>query len=190
MDVAHVLPRRDVPPHADRGDATRPGDADTAGRSPTRAATPSAVASIHLIDDSLNKFYTLKDLEVVEASDKWFVRKVAPPGSDTLLDWLDEHRSRPGLHGVAAVQGPAWEYATVVIDHQHDGDKWTVAALESADDDALGGAVAVGDTLRRSELLNAVGAQGYEAFGVHVEGEDTPDVREVFYLKRSTGGSA
>ena len=57
----------------------------------------SVLGSIHLIDDSLDKFFTLADRPLIEQSDQWFVRKVAPAPSGTLLDWLDTRAaaSRP-----------------------------------------------------------------------------------------------
>lgn len=53
----------------------------------------SATANLHLLDPSLDKYFTLDDLPVVEASDRFFLRKVAPGRSDSLLDHLDRRVS-------------------------------------------------------------------------------------------------
>jgi hypothetical protein len=64
------------------------------GPMPYPGPQATAVANLHLIDDSLNKFFTIADRDAVERSDKWFVRKVAPPASDALLDLLDARDAR------------------------------------------------------------------------------------------------
>lgn len=76
--------------------ATRHGaDSELGGTMPYPGRSPSRFASIHLIDDSLDKWFTIADLPVVERSDKWFIRKVAPPVSDSLLDELDRRARLP-----------------------------------------------------------------------------------------------
>jgi Core-2/I-Branching enzyme len=65
-------------------------DTPSVGAEPYPGRLPTKMANFHLIDDTLDKFYTtIDDLAAINASDKWFVRKVAPPQSDTLLDSID-----------------------------------------------------------------------------------------------------
>jgi hypothetical protein len=66
------------------------GETTNGGPMPYPGRRASLVANLHLIDDSLDKFFTIDDLAVVEASDRWFLRKVQPPESNSLLDRLDE----------------------------------------------------------------------------------------------------
>lgn len=76
--------------------ATRHASDNAAGGvEPYPGRPPSLITNFHLIDDSLDKFFTIDDLEVIESSDRWFLRKVRPPSGDTLLDWLDARSSEP-----------------------------------------------------------------------------------------------
>ncbi|WP_281981757.1 beta-1,6-N-acetylglucosaminyltransferase [Thalassorhabdomicrobium marinisediminis] len=47
-------------------------------------------ANLHLIDPSLCKWYSEVDIETIETSDKYFLRKVRTGTSERLLDWIDE----------------------------------------------------------------------------------------------------
>lgn len=48
------------------------------------------MANLHIIDQSLSKWYTIDDWEEIDNSDKLFVRKVNTKRSKTLLDELDK----------------------------------------------------------------------------------------------------
>jgi hypothetical protein len=140
--------------------------------------SPSSMANIHLIDDSLDKFYTLKDLPQIDGSAKWFVRKVAPPGSDDLLDRLDDRVSRTWTGPTFAK--PVWTYVTLVMRRGVDDEMWTVADVEGSVDDL----VAVGSRLARVEMLTILGKAGYEAFGVRSSAGAARPTEETYYLKR------
>lgn len=139
----------------------------------------SALANFHLIDDSLNKFFTINDLPAIEASTKWFVRKVAPPGSDALLDHLDAGRlGVPTRRPESSVEIPTWTYATVTVGDP-DGDATReVIDVESGSADLAD--LVLGRRHTRLELLDLLGTHGYEAIGVRASDRDAV---ETYYLK-------
>lgn len=49
-------------------------------------------ANFHVIDPSLAKWYGIDDLNVIQGSDKFFIRKVRTESSSELLDWIDANR--------------------------------------------------------------------------------------------------
>lgn len=53
-------------------------------------------ANFHIIDPSLTKWFDENDIPLIQASDKFFVRKVRSETSDRLLDWLDANRLSHG----------------------------------------------------------------------------------------------
>lgn len=50
----------------------------------------SLLANIHIIDETMTKWFTIEDFDRVKMSDKLFVRKVSTQHSGTLLDKIDQ----------------------------------------------------------------------------------------------------
>ncbi len=66
-----------------------PQAAGTEGIQPHRGQHVPDMANLHLIDAALAKVFTLEDLSALQASDRFFVRKVTTERSTPLLDRLD-----------------------------------------------------------------------------------------------------
>lgn len=62
------------------------------GLQPYQGRGTFRMANLHIIDQSLAKWYTLEDWEEIAASDKFFVRKVDTSHSASLLERLDKER--------------------------------------------------------------------------------------------------
>lgn len=60
------------------------------GPEPFPGAGTYRMANLHHVHPSLSKWYSIADLDEVEASPQWFIRKVRLPESRGLLDYLDE----------------------------------------------------------------------------------------------------
>lgn len=64
-------------------------------------------ANLHLIDPSLSRWFDEGGIEQIEASDRFFLRKLCSGQSDRLLDWIDRTRlcAGPNQPGMAADNG-------------------------------------------------------------------------------------
>jgi hypothetical protein len=124
----------------------------------------------------------LKDLPLIESSAKWFVRKVAPPGSDGLLDRLDERVVSETRSGPTFAK-PVWIYVAVVLRRVADDGTWTVVDVEGHLE-GVDERVAIGSRLGRVEMLSILGHEGYEAFGVRPGDGAGGATEETYYLKR------
>ncbi|WP_219729745.1 beta-1,6-N-acetylglucosaminyltransferase [Sphingomonas sp. NBWT7] len=70
-----------------------PFAASATGEIPFTGRGTWKTANLHLIHQSLSKWYTIDDLDEVLASGRFFVRKVNSAHSTALLDALDQHAS-------------------------------------------------------------------------------------------------